>query len=466
MPSPLLDELARQQVLICPACRASKWRIHPTNLECRRCRAAWPIRNGVPDFFNRYQGTVPAADDAMLGEYQALVTTIAKALELPGDEATFRRVSEIVHRASTWTCDSDCLTAEINDLLDRFAPEARSISPPPPASDANRDPHIAFERHYVPRTLPPGARLSANVRVANTGEHPWSSRARGNLVLSGQWIDRRRLPVDPHIGSVRFPVDISPDRSISVPLQIEAPLQGGTYRLRLGLELQETGEHTGETLEIPVRITRLSTVLFSRFGAGPLLGRFHGFEQHAEIPDYGADHAAGVRLIEDRLKSASKNGARILEVGSGTHPHLAWLTEYRLVALDISSPLLELGSLYFGDRFSTRLGFLCADAFDAPLARRSMDAIAMFSALHHFAQPELVLKRLARLLKPRGFLAVMCEPVGDTLEQPETVRDLLKGINEQVFSVDEYRRIFRLAGLREELIRVDGASLKAVLVRR
>lgn len=70
-----------------------------------------------------------------------------------------------------------------------------------------------------------------------------------------------------------------------------------------------------------------------------------------------------MELIATSLKQAGVTKARILEVGSGTHPPTAWLTDHEVLALDISSPLLELGALYFADRFTDRLGFLCADAF-------------------------------------------------------------------------------------------------------
>ncbi|NEX17215.1 MAG: hypothetical protein C1943_11420 [Halochromatium sp.] len=182
-----------------------------------------------------------------------------------------------------------------------------------------------------------------------------------------------------------------------------------------------------------------------------------------QIADYGEDHAAGTALIKRSLRVAGVTQARILEVGSGTHPHTAWLTDHEVVALDISSPLLELGALYFGDRFSERLGLLCADAFAAPFASGSFDMVCMFSALHHFQEPEAILRQLSDLLKPDGQLAVMCEPVGESLEQPETIRDLLKGINEQVFSIPEYLQIFAAAGLDVKHAQVDGASLKALL---
>lgn len=85
------------------------------------------------------------------------------------------------------------------------------------------------------------------------------------------------------------------------------------------------------------------------------------------------------------------------------------------------------------------------------------------SAPRHFAEPEILLKRLSMLLRADGLLAVMCEPVDDSIARTPIVRDLLKGINEQVFSVSEYLRIFAAAELVVHSMKVDGGSLKAIL---
>jgi len=83
--------------------------------------------------------------------------------------------------------------------------------------------------------------------------------------------------------------------------------------------------------------------------------------------------------------------------------------------------------------------------------------------LHHFPEPERFLAGLLKLLKRDGFIGIMCEPVNDTLETPETIRDLLKGINEQVFSWQEYAQIFQTAGMWISQMQLDGGSLKAIL---
>jgi len=457
-----IDQLATQGILRCPKCYAGDWRTFANELECLNCGAVWPVRNRVPDLFNRYHNSVAAFSSGPFSEHEALVSLIARALELSDDLPTRARIGEIVHRAATWSCDTPELTAEISDLRDRFAAEPAVTVLPVRASDANREPRIRWDRHYLPETLAPGTAISVNIRFTNIGAHPWSSRGEDPLVLAAHWRQDDADVSDQRSAQVPFPIDIPPGRSISLPVPLVAPLRTGSYSLRV--QLVTAGRSAGEVLDLPVRVAPARRGLLSRLRPRHLRGQDAArSEVGPEIPDYGEDHAAGVAMVKSELERCMASGARILEVGSGTHPHLAWLTDYRVLALDISSPLLELGSLYFGDRFVDRLGFVCADALNPPLAPASFNAVAMFSALHHFAEPEVVLRRLAKLLKPSGLLAVMCEPVGDTLEQPATIRDLLKGINEQVFSLDEYQRIFRWAGLRARRVRMDRGSLKAIL---
>lgn len=449
----LTTNLIEDGVLRCAICKQSLRQQSDTVVCCSHCGIQWPIRNSVIDLFNRYHGDAPSGGPGLTPELTHLGEMIIDALELRQDRAIAERVHEIVRRAGAWRCDDGALTAEINDLADRFAPATHVVVAAEPAANANRAPKGVFERHYAPTRMAVDSQHAANVRVKNVGDYPWSSRTAQPLLLHAAWVNEKDTVVVPSIASVRFPIDIEAGRSISVPLRFQAPARKGRYQLRSWVGDRNGTAIGGAPLEVAVTVDAVSVVdasntVQSEIGPG--------------ITDYGQDHAEGVRIVEAELGALGKV-ARILEVGSGTHPQLAWLTDHDLVALDVSSPLLELGALYFRDRFAQRLGFVCADAVDPPFASASFDVVALFSALHHFPEPELLLARLAKLLRPQGFLAVMCEPVNDTLEHSDTIRDLLKGINEQVFSLDEYLRIFRAAGLRCKRIRVDGGSLKAIL---
>lgn len=51
----------------------------------------------------------------------------------------------------------------------------------------------------------------------------------------------------------------------------------------------------------------------------------------------------------------------------------------------------------------------------------------------------------------------------NNLNHEAAIRDLLSGINEQVFTLEEYLSIFEISGLTPTFVRVDGGSLKAIL---
>jgi SAM-dependent methyltransferase len=369
-------------------------------------------------------------------------------LSLEEDTATVAAVTHILGRASSLNTTSASLTAEIADIQDRFF-GGETFAHPPISPDANRTPRAGFERHYFPPSIARSERFSANVRVRNDGAHDWSSRTRHPLALKAQWLGQ----VDEPVFFTHFPVDVSPGRAITVPIKMVAPEKMGVSTVRVSLECVGTRGRASQHLDIPIDV-------------GPACrdGEIsNGIPQNPAIVDYAEDHRDALHFLLAYVEKWGKSRMRMLEVGSGPHPQLAWLDDSELVAIDISAPLLELGSLYFGQRFAHRLAFVCADAYDPPFAPGTFDLVAMFSTLHHFAEPETLLKRLSALLRVDGILAVMCEPVDDTISRTPIVRDLLKGINEQVFSVPEYLRIFAAADLTVLSMKVDGGSLKAIL---
>jgi hypothetical protein len=61
----------------------------------------------------------------------------------------------------------------------------------------------------------------------------------------------------------------------------------------------------------------------------------------------------------------------------------------------------------------------------------------------------------------------MCEPTGHELGEPRAnILEVLEhGVNEQIFSLDEYAAMFHAAGLRPASAQLDDDSLKVILRR-
>ncbi len=466
-PSSLLARWMHEGVFKCLHCGSARLDLLPEGVACGACDATWPVRNQVPDFFNQYTaGRGPGGETPWDAESDdELVATLVRSLDLGEGDDVRDRVRDIVQRSQVLACDNLALSAEIRDLIDRFSPAPVAATLPPPAPQSNRDARIGFVRHYFGERVPARAPFCANVRVQNVGAHPWSSRTEVPRTLSARWRgqDGSTVPA----GDFSFPVDIAPQGGcITLPLRLTAPRRPGPWHLCIGLADGGRWLPQAAGLEIPLVVRPAWLSVWRDFAArlpwrdAPVLPVVN-----PQGLDYGADHALGTQIIGDWVRETGRSGLRLLEVGSGTHPQTAWQLDLDVLAVDISAPMLELGSLYFRQRFVERLGFVCADAFDPPFMPAQFDAIAIFSALHHFPEPDSLLLALARLLRPGGVIFVMCEPVGDSLDGAETVRDLAKGINEQVFSLDEYQRIFARAGLKPQSLRVDGGSLKTVLER-
>ena len=99
------------------------------------------------------------------------------------------------------------------------------------------------------------------------------------------------------------------------------------------------------------------------------------------------------------------------------------------------------------------------------LRQELLDLILIARALHHFENPVLQLKLCRERISRNGMIAVVCEPVGPVYD-PDTVKLLQAGVNEQLFSTEEYLTMFQQAGLRVVQSRLDwGFSFKAILER-
>ena len=451
MSDPRFTWLFAEHLLVCPTCGVSDAMTDTgTTLECRACNAAVPVVSGVPDFFNGYTddtNTASAVD-------QTVVAEIASILDLPDDPEVSESISTALRLADRDT-DSPALTAEIREVHARFV--GGEMAEPAVPTHANDSPKATIERHYAPSRLVAGERRFINVRLRNTGTEPWSSRTSPVAITAGSRLHRRsfgrRIETTPSY--TPLPIDIEPGRAITLPIEVDVPTKTGDHQLELGLFLHPEGFVEGATIRLDVEVC----------DAADATPRPSTISRRDGVSDYGEDHRIANEMVDAALdRFWPDTDRRIIEIGGSTHPQSWNHDRSELVNLDISAPTLQLGALY--DRHHDRsIVHLCADAMRPPLAPEAWHAVTMYATLHHFPEPERLLDAAARLLLPGGFVAVMCEPTGTTLAHPAGVRDLLGGINEQTFAVDEYVWMAEQAGLVIEQAFDDGGSFKAILRR-
>lgn len=120
---------------------------------------------------------------------------------------------------------------------------------------------------------------------------------------------------------------------------------------------------------------------------------------------YAASPVSDPDAYEQTLTEARrylKPSDHLLEVGCGTGTTALKLRGdvAHLTATDISPKMIDIARAKEG---ADAIAFAVAEA-DAPVAGAPFDAIAGFNLLHLLREPEQVVQRLARMLKPGGYL--------------------------------------------------------------
>jgi ubiquinone/menaquinone biosynthesis C-methylase UbiE len=105
---------------------------------------------------------------------------------------------------------------------------------------------------------------------------------------------------------------------------------------------------------------------------------------------------------------ALPDGARVLEVGTGTGIHaseLLRLQPLRYHGVDLSPGMLAVAQERLRDPRRWRLH--AGDGTALPFPDAAFDGAFLSGTLHHFARPDLGVRELARVLRPGGRLVVM-----------------------------------------------------------
>jgi len=121
-----------------------------------------------------------------------------------------------------------------------------------------------------------------------------------------------------------------------------------------------------------------------------------------------AGHAGGDDLERLLAWGRAVAPARVLDVATGGgHAALAFAgLGARVVAFDVTEPMLLAARGFLAGRGTAGAGFVAGDATALPFADDAFPAVTCRIALHHFPNPAAAIREIARVLAPGGaFLA-------------------------------------------------------------
>jgi SAM-dependent methyltransferase len=244
---------------------------------------------------------------------------------------------------------------------------------------------------------------------------------------------------------------------LSIPLLLATPARTGRFVLEVLLAQEGPVWHEpGTRTAVTVKASCQSVV------------PAHWLTLHRlpETYNYAVDHEIARVFVKEELARSRRPIRRILEVGGCSNP-MTWDLPAEVVCADVDVQALQVGCVRHG-KARPNIRFVAADAAVLPFADRTFDCAVVFAALHHLADPAHCLREMHRVVRRGGFVAVLCEPVGSY--RAETIdaqlrKELAEGINEQVFTAEEYAQMFEAAGLVTSRAVIDGWSFKAILRR-
>jgi hypothetical protein len=412
--------------------------------DCGACGVRFSYRDSILNIL--IAGSEPVTDpDA---------TPVAKAIMarygIPETPDMLDRVLDLIRSSQEGGGTQGPVSAEIGHFIDRF-------------QLSNIDYNCKLVRHYVEPVLPANTVLHRNVRVRNEGNFSWTSEGLKPVLLSYHWLNHEERTVEFEGQRTAFPIEIAPGREITIPLRIQTPKKPGPHILEVLLVHEHVRWASESSMRIPVTLTSQRP--------GPPACRI---VPATKLPAFNEpeDSKIARSMIFEHLPKHSQDVCTLMEIGGGSSPEcleiMAQQTELniRLINVDVSDSLLRLLSMHIEHNrreLFGRIALLCADATTLQLSAPVVHGVVICRALHHFPDPVGLLHTVRPWLAPNAFVAVVCEPVGTAFSEAG-IFSLKAGVNEQVFTTEEYSGIFENAGFRVAECRVDwGFSLKAIL---
>jgi ubiquinone/menaquinone biosynthesis C-methylase UbiE/predicted DNA-binding transcriptional regulator len=138
-----------------------------------------------------------------------------------------------------------------------------------------------------------------------------------------------------------------------------------------------------------------------------------------------------------------------LGAGEGTLSQILAKNARKVIAIDISERMVEVGSRLAKDQGFTNLEYRIGDLEEPPIADNSIDLVVFSQALHHANSPQKAIAAARRILRNGGRLVIL-DLLAHGFEQArELYADLWLG-----FSEVELVRLMDQAGFRENDVQV------------
>ena len=138
-----------------------------------------------------------------------------------------------------------------------------------------------------------------------------------------------------------------------------------------------------------------------------------------------------------------------LGAGEGTLSQLLAKRARKVIAIDISERMIEVGTQLAKDHGFTNLEYRLGDLEEPPIADSSIDLAVFSQALHHANSPHKAIAAAKRILRPGGRLAIL-DLLAHSFEQArELYADLWLG-----FSEVELLHLLEQTGFRENEVQV------------
>jgi ubiquinone/menaquinone biosynthesis C-methylase UbiE/predicted DNA-binding transcriptional regulator len=138
-----------------------------------------------------------------------------------------------------------------------------------------------------------------------------------------------------------------------------------------------------------------------------------------------------------------------LGAGEGTLSQILAKNARKVIAIDISERMVEVGAQLAKDQGFTNLEYRIGDLEEPPIADNSIDLAIFSQALHHANSPQKAIAAAGRILRKEGRLVIL-DLLAHGFEQArELYADLWLG-----FSEVELVRLMDQAGLRETDVQI------------